>query len=136
MAKSLLISDFVRLVENLQPNLTQLANEFVSTQDLQNTEGKCAKMAEAFSKFLTQKQVPNQIIDARNYKGPLKTVGNSNHVLAAVNGYYVDFTAKQFDPFADNIIIDSVDNLRKNWGIVNMYKDYSDFYNNFSKSQR
>jgi len=136
MTKSLPISDFVKLIESPTTNLNQLATEFISTQDLQDTEGKCAKMAEAFSKFLTQKKIPNQIVDARNYKGPLKTVGNSNHVLAAVNGYYVDFTAKQFDPSANDIIIDRVDNLRKNWGVVNVYKDYNDFYTNFSKTQR
>lgn len=133
MIKALPITSFVKLD---LPSINKLANEFLSTQNLSGTEGKCAAMAKAFSEFLKQKKVPSQIIDARNYKGLLKNVGNSNHVLAAVNGYYIDFTAKQFDPKVNNIIIDRVDNLHRDWDIVNIYKDYNDFYVNFSKDQK
>ncbi len=136
MTKSLPTHFFTKLTEDSSSNLLQVSNEFLATQDLRETEGKCAAMAKAFSEFLNQKNIPNQIVDARNYKGLLKAIGNSNHVLASVNGYYVDFTAKQFDPAANNLVIDTVDSLRKDWGIVNIYKDYNDFYNNFSKTQR
>ena len=118
------------------PNLRQLAEEFIQGQHLTQVEGQCAEMAKRFSAFLSNKGLASKIIDARNYKGHLQTVGKSNHVLAAVNGEYVDFTAKQFSPGADSIVINGVQSLHKDWSIVNIYNNYQDFLANFSKDQR
>ena len=117
-------------------DLQRLAEEFAQSQNFDKVEGRCAELAKAFSAFLTAKHVPNKIVDARDYNGPLKSVGGSNHVLAAVNGEYADFTAKQFDPSAPEIQIGRVAELSGMWGVVNQYNSYADFLSNFSKEQR
>jgi len=125
-----------RILQAVAQNLHQLAEEFVKGQDLSRVEGKCADMAKLFSQFLSDRGVASKIIDARDYKGPLASVGKSNHVLASVNGSYVDFTAKQFSSSAAPIVIGSVRSLTRDWGVVNTYNNYQDFLNNFSKTQK
>ena len=119
------------------PSLQQLAEQFAQTQNFDKVEGRCAELARAFSQFLTEQHVTNRIVDARDYKGPLKSVGGSNHVLCAVgDNYYVDFTAKQFDPSAKPLVIGSVSSLKRQWGVVNLYSSYEDFLTNFSRKQK
>lgn len=116
-------------------NLMKLAQEFAATQNLANTEGRCADLAKAFAQFLGTKGVQAKIIDARDYHGSLKTIGKSNHVLAAVGNSFVDFSMQQFDPSAKPIIIGNVSDLHRDWGVVNIYSNYGGFETNFSKEQ-
>lgn len=116
--------------------IKNLATDFLTQQHIPSTEGKCAEMAKLFSEYLNTKNIQNKIIDARNYRGNLKTVGDSNHVLAAIDGIYVDFTASQFSTLAKPIVLGTVDSLKKDWSIVNSYNNFQDFMTNFSYKQK
>ena len=130
----LLESSFIR--SSSTPDIGSLASDFLKVYPIPKTEGQCAASAKAFSEFLTKQGIKSNIIDARNYKGSLTTVGGSNHVLVAIGDKYVDFTATQFNPSAKSIEVDDVANLKNDWDVVNTYNDYSDFLTNFSPTNR
>jgi len=115
-------------------SLVTLANDFLQQSGVNikaldaDSDGQCWWFAKNFSKFLSDRHVPNSVVDMRNKER------SGNHLVVKSGGSFVDFAFNQFGPSKAPAILTQAD-YAPHFTIFNEYPSFDAFVSGFKENK-